>query len=278
MQTGFGSSNGHPPAPVGKPPTLWHIAFSHYNEKARWALDHKGVEHERREALGGLHPLVSLWKTRGRSNTFPLLILDGKGIGDSTEIIAALERRWPEPPLYPERPSERERALELEDFFDEELAPYVRRLVFHEVIRDRAVLETFLERITHPRMRWGPARQVTVALLHARFGTRSDDAAEESKRKIVAALDRLESELGDGDYLVGDRFTVADLTAASLFYPLVLPPEGPRLGFRIPDAVLAFRDGLGRRDGLDWVKEMFRRHRAADRARVLTGAGAVAGG
>src|ERR1051325_916664 len=23
-------------------PTLWHIGISHYNEKARWALDHKG--------------------------------------------------------------------------------------------------------------------------------------------------------------------------------------------------------------------------------------------
>ena len=52
-----------------------------------------------------------------------------------------------------------------------------------------------------------------------------------------AALDRLESELGVSEYLVGEEFTVADLTAASLFYPLVLPPEGPcspgpRPGFR----------------------------------------------
>ena len=29
-------------------PVLWHIEVSHYNEKARWALDHKGIEHERR--------------------------------------------------------------------------------------------------------------------------------------------------------------------------------------------------------------------------------------
>jgi glutathione S-transferase len=267
MQTGFGSRNGHPQAQVGERPTLWHIAFSHYNEKARWALDYKGVEHERREALGGLHPLVSLWKTRGRSYTFPLLVLDGKAIGDSTAIIAALERRWPKPPLYPELPSERDRALELEDFFDEEFAPYVRRLVFHEVTRDRAVLETFVERTTHPRMRWGFSRHVVTAFLHARFGTRSDAAAEESKRKIVAALDRLESELGDCDYRVGDLFRAADLAAASLFYPLVLPPEGPRPGFRIPDAVLDFRDGLGHRAGLDYVKEMFRRHRASAAAR-----------
>jgi hypothetical protein len=29
-------------------PILWHIEISHYNEKARWALDLKGVEHGRR--------------------------------------------------------------------------------------------------------------------------------------------------------------------------------------------------------------------------------------
>ena len=29
-------------------PVLWHIPVSHYSEKARWALAHKGIEHERR--------------------------------------------------------------------------------------------------------------------------------------------------------------------------------------------------------------------------------------
>ena len=29
-------------------PTLWQIDVSHFSEKARWALAHKGVEHRRR--------------------------------------------------------------------------------------------------------------------------------------------------------------------------------------------------------------------------------------
>ena len=37
------------------PTTLWHIELSHYSEKARWALDYKGVEHRRRAPLVGLH-------------------------------------------------------------------------------------------------------------------------------------------------------------------------------------------------------------------------------
>ena len=37
---------------------LWHIEVSHYNEKARWALDYKGIPHELRVPMPGLHGLT----------------------------------------------------------------------------------------------------------------------------------------------------------------------------------------------------------------------------
>lgn len=40
-------------------------------------------------------------------------------------------------------------------------------------------------------------------------------------------MDRLELELSASGYLVGDSFTVADLTAAALFYGVARPPEFP---------------------------------------------------
>src|SRR5919198_6186382 len=115
---------------------LWHLAISHFSEKARWALDYKSVEHERRAQLPGMHIPVALWLTRGRQYTLPVLELDGKRIGDSTAIIAALEERFPEPPLYPADPDERRRALELEDHFDEELGPHIRRYLFHTALEE----------------------------------------------------------------------------------------------------------------------------------------------
>ena len=58
------------------------------------------------------------------------------------------------------------------------------------------------------------------------------------------------------------EFTVADLTAASLFYPVVLPDEGPTEGDGTAAAGMeAFRDPLKERPGYLWVEEMFRRHR-----------------
>lgn len=247
-------------------PTLWHIDVSHYSEKVRWALAYKGIEHRRRSPLPGSHIPVALWLTRGSQITFPVLSLDGRRIGDSTAIIAALEQSRPEPPLYPADPEQRRCALELEEFFDEELGPYVRLLAFHELGQDRERLRALMKRVApEPLARMsGLAATYSRAYTALRFRVRDPRAAERARAKVVAALDRLDTELGSGggEYLVGDRFSVADLTAASLFYPLVLPDEGPLPADESPpEGLERFRAPLEDRRGFKWVAEMFRRHR-----------------
>src|SRR5262249_18900237 len=44
-------------------PVLWQFRQSHYNEKARWALDWKRIRHERRSLLPGLHVPRVMWMT-----------------------------------------------------------------------------------------------------------------------------------------------------------------------------------------------------------------------
>jgi glutathione S-transferase len=245
-------------------PTLWQIDVSHFSEKARWALAWKGVEHRRRSPVPGAHMAVALWLTRGAHHTFPVLSIDRRRIGDSTAIIAALEERYPDPPLYPADPDERRRALVLEDFFDEELGPHIRQLAWYEYGNDPERFAALMEQTAPaPLARFGrPTAAYARAYTALRFRARDARAAELARAKVLAALDRLEAELGDGDYLVGDSFSVADLTAASLFYPLALPAEGPIS----PDQPSArgfedFREPLEERRGVTWVAEMFRRHR-----------------
>ena len=124
---------------TGDTPVLWHLEISHYNEKARWALDYKRVAHSRRAVTPGLQELTARRLRAGR--TVPILEMDGRAIGDSTRIIEELERRWPEPPLYPTDAAERSRALELEDYFDERCGPDARRVLFADNIVEP---ETFL--------------------------------------------------------------------------------------------------------------------------------------
>ncbi|MGH7818837.1 MAG: glutathione S-transferase family protein, partial [Candidatus Binatia bacterium] len=113
-------------------PVLWQFTASHFNEKARWALDYKRVAHRRRSLLPGPHALT-VRRLTGQT-AVPVLLLEGRAIHDSTRIIEALERSYPDPPLYPRDAAERRRALELEDFFDEELGPHIRRLAFYHLL------------------------------------------------------------------------------------------------------------------------------------------------
>jgi glutathione S-transferase len=250
-------------------PVLWHLPVSHYSEKVRWALDHKAIQHDRHDAITGYHMAVALYLTRGRHYTLPVLELAGRRIGDSTAIIAALELVYPDSPLYPADPDERRRALALEDFFDEQLGPFVRRYAFHALRGDHDRFDELAAgQVPVPLARY---RRLAGAYARAftglRFQTVSDDRAEEALSKVMVALDRLESELGENQYLVGDRFTVADLTAAALFYPLVLPPEGP-LQMEPPATVASVRGSLEGRRGYRYVEDMFARHRARGASRA----------
>jgi hypothetical protein len=53
---------------AAKTPTLYHIEISHFNEKARWALDYKRVPHVRRAPPPLLHMAWAFALTRGKTS------------------------------------------------------------------------------------------------------------------------------------------------------------------------------------------------------------------
>jgi len=136
-------------------------------------------------------------------------------------------------------------------------------MIYHHLTRDRELLP---ELAAH-QMQYAPKAAMVVAerrlrlFLDLRFSTASEELADEAERKVVAALERLETELDGRDYLAGERFSVADLTAASLLYPIVLPPQTPWRPSRMPCAWLEFNAAHGKRPALLWAAEMYRRHR-----------------
>ena len=127
---------------------------------------------------------------------------------------------------------------------------------------------------------------VTIALLRpggfaTTRATRSRyDATErnrdEARAKILAAMDRLEAEVGPSGYLVGDAFSVADLAAAALTTPLVRPPERQHLPpIAYPEPLQSFADELAARPAGQWVLDTYRRHRGVS-AEVRRGGAAPA--
>jgi glutathione S-transferase len=271
QETAIGRSPAERPVeadtrPAGQVPVLWHLKISHFNEKARWALDYKGVPHRRMHPMPGTHIAIAALKTRRvsrRMTTFPLLELDGETIHDSTAIVAALEERYPEPPLYPADPGERRRALDLEDFFDEQLGPYVRRFGWWYALSDqdnrRARTEQLIER-------QGVLMTLTLPAVNKvicrRYGI-DEPAVNRSVHQIRSVLLMIERTLAGRDHLVGDRFTIADLTAAALLAPLLQPPEFPylkQLGTQAPAVEELAREIRAMPAGR-WAMEMYERYR-----------------
>jgi glutathione S-transferase len=244
------------------PPVLWHLEISHYNEKACWTLDYKRVRHLRRAVTPGLQELTARRLRAGR--TVPILELDGRTIGDSTRIIEEIERRWPKPPLYPSDPEERRRALELEEYFDEVCGPDVRRVLFNDNLAEP---EKFFAMFSGPD---DPAGGFLKALSPAltrivrwRYDVHPERVAQ-SREVVRAAFHKVGAEAGAGRYLVGDSFTVADLTAASILGLIVVPPEFPYIKLHPDERAAPFREfraSLKDTPGFQWVEDMYARHR-----------------
>jgi glutathione S-transferase len=242
-------------------PVLWHIPLSHFSEKVRWALDYKAIAHRRR--LLGLDYLIRAWRATGQGK-LPILRLEGRAISDSTRIIAALEEHYPDPALYPREASARQRVLALEDDLDEELGPALRAAVIaplfeHDPDVALRVLTTGMPEMAYQNLR--PLVRVFPAFYRFRHHI-SNKKLDAYRGTVSAALDRIERERRGRTYLVGDTFTVADLTAAALLTPVLQPPELQYpMRVELPSYAQDYRTALLRHPAMDWAAKIYRLHR-----------------
>lgn len=230
-------------------PRLWHLEVSNFNEKARWALDYKRVPHSRRAVEPGPHMTVALALTR--SITFPIVQFGRRAVGGSSAIIAELESRHPDPPLYPSDPEARRRALELEARFDEQYGPHVRRAGFWELFKEPEYLGL------------GEARGKVFAVLTGLRFSIDEESAARSLAKVRAGLDLIEETLDGRDHLVGDEFTVADLAACALTGPVLRPPEFPYglAKMQVPEGLRRISDEIREHPAGQWMLRTYARYR-----------------
>ncbi len=78
----------------------------------------------------------------------------------------------------------------------------------------------------------------------------------------MAALDRIEHERQNRSYLVGEAFTIADLTAAALLGALLQTPEIQYpLRVELPLYLKDYRATLLRHPAAQWAAGIYRLHR-----------------
>jgi len=199
------------------------IAFSHYCEKARWALDRAGIAYTEEAHLPLFHYLANF--RNGGKRTVPVLV-DGKTVvRDSTDIVAWADRQRPGS-MIPVAGADD--VLAIEDDLDNHFGPATRRWGYYWLLPNKEADQYVAVGAPKWQVR---ALKLTrpLAVQALKRSLKIDEAGvERSRKKIEEAFTRIDEIVSDGRrYLTGDRFTVADLTFASLAAPILQPPNHP---------------------------------------------------
>jgi glutathione S-transferase len=236
------------------------IPFSHYCEKARWALDWTRLPYQEDKYLPMAHKLAT------RGGTVPVLVTRHGRLADSAKILAfadahaEVERR-----LYPRDAAPRAEVDALERVFNDELAPATRLFGYHHGLpRANALAELVAPGLTPVQRRLFPVLTPFVApKIRARYAI-DDGTATRARETILRVFADLSARLAGRKYLVGDRFTAADLTFASLAAPSLMPEGHPMwksdLG-ALPEPLRAHIEELRATRAGEHGLRMYREHR-----------------
>jgi glutathione S-transferase len=241
---------------------LLQFPYSTFNEKARWALDYKGIAHTRRNLLPGPHAFI-LKRLTGRTIT-PVVRFGTDHLDGSARIIEALEQRFPNPALYPADPALRSEALKIQAWVDEDIGPRTRRCILHHIIVDagytaklfgegQSLLTQRLYAATFPLAR---------ALIRRGNGITGPQSLQDGDAAMREALDFVTDRTRSTGYCVGDSFSVADLALAAILAGAGNPPgsamerPAPR-----PPGLDAWVQQWAAHPGMSWMLDMYARHR-----------------
>ncbi|HEV7733945.1 MAG TPA: glutathione S-transferase family protein [Candidatus Binatia bacterium] len=170
-------------------PTVYGVNLSPFVRKVRVVLAEKNVSYELIPVFGAQAPPE--FREMSPLGKVPAFRDGDRTLCDSTVIVAYLERAHPTPPVYPADPYDYARALWFEEYGDTALV---------EIIGPKI----FFPKVVGPRF----------------MGQEVDEAAADKAydELLPKRFDYLEKQLGDGPYLVGNTFSIADIAIAS---PLV---------------------------------------------------------
>lgn len=213
---------------------------SPWSERARWALEWKRVPYARRE----YQPLAGEDEHRRKTgiSTAPVLLADGDVIGDSDAALDWLETHHPSPPLVPADPRLRAQVRAWEVAATETLAPSARLVMIG---------------------RWkAQGMQPFADHFAAKYGWSEAEEARRGRLLRALAAD-LARAVAASPYLVGDAFTRADLTVASMAATVIgIPPDDL---FVLDDSMRAMFGILAADAALaplvPWRDALYRRHR-----------------
>jgi len=213
---------------------LTGIAFSHYVEKARWSLHRFAVPYRDRRVLPFFH-VAAVYRVHGgrlgradsASSRFSTPVLrtdDGRILSDSADIVRYVSERFAPPghDLYP-----LPEAAALEHQFHDEIGPHTRRVAYATLFEQPELMQQIAQRNVDPLQAWAFMRAYPLVKKGlSKFLAIDPQRVSASIDQIHREFDAVSARLRDKrPFLLGDRFTAADIAFACLASPAVLPPQ-----------------------------------------------------
>ena len=227
--------------------TLYHNALSTCSQKVRLVLAEKEIEFESK-----LVDLVSgqqhdpEYVALNPKHLVPTLVVDGEVIRESSIIAEYLDARASAKPLSPSDPLQTARMRMWVRRIDDDIHGRTSGVFTHAIWTRRAVgsrspeeIEKYLSGIPEEAERESRRDLIANGLASPRFSG--------AIARMAVFLSEMESVLGRSEWLVGERFTLADIAVA----PYVL---------RVSDTGLSGLWSEGRRPAVaDWFERLRKR-------------------
>lgn len=211
-----------------KPFRLITIPISHYCEKVRWALTKQKILFVEEAHMPPFH-LLATGSVGGKLT--PVLVTEDGTFTDSTDILKYLDSiSLTHVKLFPTNPELRKQVEELEELFDEKLGIATRLWGYSRLLDNRKIIKNawsngvpFFETMFFPVI-----FPVVRSLAYKKFGITAS-SGQQAYAEIQQIFEQVSQVLADGrKYLIGDQFSVADITFAALAAPVIAPPEHPK--------------------------------------------------
>lgn len=203
---------------------LYQYEISPFCDKVRRVLNLKGVPFEV-DNISLAQTAAGRLKKLNPAGKVPVLEMDGEYFCDSTDIIEAIEARHPEPPLVPEDPRDRALVHVLEDWADESLYFYEVYLRFAlpqnarhwaaQAAKEDGALMRRLGSVLIPKALSKLAREQGV-------GRKPATAVLQDLHRHFQSLEQLL----EGNWLVGESITLADIAVYVQCHCIAVTPEG----------------------------------------------------
>ena len=241
---------------------LLEFPHSHYCEKARWALDFKGVKFESMAILPGVH----IWTVRryAPATSVPVLVTKQTAVQGSSQIIDFLDTAHPANPLTPADDEQRQICLRLEAEMDTRLGGPIRQFLYHRLLAYPDFIQyCFTSTLPYYKQLVFRLSYPLLRRLMYKVYVVSDTSVIKAKSEFDQTMDELAEQLSGRQYLVGESFSRADVTVSSMLSLLVLPPQHPLSWPENPDAdIQKIYDSYKNHPVCTWVEKMYDNHRS----------------